>query len=119
MALRAYVLFLATVLALIGLTIFERSQTQKFQKANNIVDAYESILRAAPAINPPEDVQQAYKDRDNAQTALLVRSIMQVAFSLVLTTASLFVILSKRYQPKDKHWAYTTIGTILGFWLRG
>lgn len=21
--------------------------------------------------------------------------------------------------PKDKHWAYATIGTILGFWLRG
>jgi len=43
---------------------------------------------------------------------------MQIALSLILTLASLFVILVKSYGPKDKHWAYATIGTILGFWLR-
>lgn len=42
---------------------------------------------------------------------------MRVIISFVVTAASLFVILSKSYGPKDKHWAYATVGTVLGFWL--
>jgi membrane protease YdiL (CAAX protease family) len=45
------------------------------------------------------------------------KETMQVTISLVLLAASLFVILWKGYGPKDKHWAYGTIGTLLGFWL--
>jgi hypothetical protein len=48
----------------------------------------------------------------------ILSGIMQIVMSLALTAASLFVILRKDYGPKDKHWAYATIGTILGFWLR-
>lgn len=44
---------------------------------------------------------------------------MGIGLSAVLTGASLFVILRKDYGAKDNHWAYATIGTILGFWLRG
>jgi hypothetical protein len=36
---------------------------------------------------------------------------------IAVGSASLHVILAKRYGPKDKHWAYATIGTIIGFWL--
>jgi hypothetical protein len=43
---------------------------------------------------------------------------MQVIISLALMTTSLLVITSKGYAPKDKHWAYGIIGTLLGFWLR-
>jgi hypothetical protein len=43
---------------------------------------------------------------------------MEVFVSLALLAAALFVILSKRYDARDKHWAYTTIGMIAGFWLR-
>jgi hypothetical protein len=43
---------------------------------------------------------------------------MQVLISTVFGAASLFIVLAKRYAPKDKHWAYATLGTILGFWLR-
>jgi hypothetical protein len=39
--------------------------------------------------------------------------------SLIVLLAALFVILSKRYPPKVEHWAYATVGTVLGFWLRG
>ena len=46
------------------------------------------------------------------------RPLTQVVVSLALLAATLFVILSKRYAPKDKHWAYATVGLILGFWLR-
>ena len=42
---------------------------------------------------------------------------MQVIVSLAVVGASMFIILAKRYAPRDKHWAYATVGTILGFWL--
>lgn len=52
-------------------------------------------------------------------TVVVPPETMGVVLSLALTVASLFVILRKDYGPKDKHWAYATIGTILGYWLRG
>lgn len=41
-----------------------------------------------------------------------------VVVSLIVLLAALYVILSKKYPPKVEHWAYATIGTLLGFWLR-
>jgi hypothetical protein len=41
------------------------------------------------------------------------------AVSMIVLIAALYVILSKRYPPKVEHWAYATVGTVLGFWLRG
>ncbi len=43
---------------------------------------------------------------------------MKISISVVLLGASVYVILSTKYGPKDKHWAYGTVGTLLGFWLR-
>jgi hypothetical protein len=43
---------------------------------------------------------------------------MQIIVSLALMAASLFVILNTGYGPKDKHWAYGIIGTLVGHWLR-
>ena len=45
------------------------------------------------------------------------REAMQIGISVVLCIASLFVILSKKYDGKDKNWAYGTSGVIAGFWL--
>jgi succinate dehydrogenase hydrophobic anchor subunit len=49
---------------------------------------------------------------------MVPRDTMQIILSLALTAASLYIILSHQYEPKDTHWAYGTIGTVLGFWLR-
>jgi hypothetical protein len=46
------------------------------------------------------------------------RRAMQVMVSLCLLGASLFVILAADYDPNIKHWAFGTVGTILGFWLK-
>jgi hypothetical protein len=43
---------------------------------------------------------------------------MQIGITLLLLAASLFVILSSRYEAKDKNWAYATVGTLVGFWLK-
>jgi hypothetical protein len=47
-----------------------------------------------------------------------IKLVMQLILSLVLLAATLYVILSKSYQAKDKHWAYTTLGMVIGFWLK-
>jgi len=43
---------------------------------------------------------------------------MQAIISIVLLIAGLYVILSKAYDPSTTNWAFATIGTLVGFWLR-
>jgi hypothetical protein len=47
-----------------------------------------------------------------------VKDSMQIVVSLVFLGASIYIILSKEFDPKDKQWAYGSAGTILGFWLK-
>jgi hypothetical protein len=47
-----------------------------------------------------------------------LRGRMQVLVSLVLMASAVLIVLSHAYDPQEKHWAYGTLGTILGFWLR-
>jgi hypothetical protein len=47
-----------------------------------------------------------------------VRSAMQVIISLGVLVVALYIIVSSRFDAKDKHWAYGSAGTILGFWLK-
>ncbi len=47
-----------------------------------------------------------------------IKSKMQVAVSIILLCAALIIVLVPAYAPNDKHWAYGSLGTILGFWLR-
>ena len=42
---------------------------------------------------------------------------IEVFFSLPLLGGAFFVLLDTRYGPKDKYWAYATIGALIGFWL--
>lgn len=44
--------------------------------------------------------------------------VAQLAISAILLVAALFVILTKKYPPQDKHWAYGALGTVVGFWLK-
>ena len=41
-----------------------------------------------------------------------------VVLSAVLMAAALYVILAKPWTTQDKYWAYGTLGTLVGFWLR-
>jgi len=47
------------------------------------------------------------------------REWARVVITLIILVASLFVILTKRYSPADRHWAYGALGTVIGFWLKG
>ena len=44
---------------------------------------------------------------------------MQILMSLIFTSAAFYIVLSHSYNPQEEHWAYGSLGTILGFWLKG
>jgi hypothetical protein len=85
-------MFLAGAVLLFTTSIFLGSLTQK----------------AAPAFGTPAS--------SSAQDDL--RFWMQMIISLLSTVAALIVILRRSYGPKDKHWAYGTLGMVFGFWLK-
>lgn len=66
---------------------------------------------------PPGDTQQVLTATQGNPTNL--KTIMQIVVSIPLLLGGMFVILAKRYQPSDRHWAYATVGTIAGYWLKG
>jgi hypothetical protein len=43
---------------------------------------------------------------------------MKILISVVVLGVALYVILAKRYTPRDKHWAYGAVGLITGYWLK-
>ena len=49
---------------------------------------------------------------------VVTREFMQVIISITMLLVSLYVILSLKYGPKDKHWAYGVVGTLIGYWLK-
>jgi hypothetical protein len=55
---------------------------------------------------------------NGAQPLISLRDLVQLTISALLLAASLFVVLSKRYRPEERHWAYGTLGTLIGFWLK-
>lgn len=43
---------------------------------------------------------------------------VRTSVSLLMLCCAAFVILSSRFKPHQKNWAYGTVGLILGYWLR-
>lgn len=48
----------------------------------------------------------------------VVPPVLRSLGTFAVLTACLFVILSGGYDPNSKNWAFGTVGTILGFWLK-
>ena len=43
---------------------------------------------------------------------------IRVFLSVCLVAACLYVILSHAYDADSKNWAFATVGTVVGYWLR-
>ena len=48
-----------------------------------------------------------------------VRLVMGVIVSLAVLGCALYVILSKKYDASAEKWAFGSVGTIIGYWLKG
>jgi hypothetical protein len=44
---------------------------------------------------------------------------MQLVLTLALGGAAIWIIVAAEHGPDDKKWAYGTLGTLLGYWLKG
>ena len=90
-------IILAWLLLLIGLSIdwMHRPKPQMLVPDNDPhVHHPPNLPDEAPAPTPPKTAPLDAHD-----------DVMQIAVSTILLGACLFVILAKRYQPADKHWA--------------
>ena len=45
--------------------------------------------------------------------------LMQIVISIVVLGFSFYVIVTDRFGPDEKHCAFGSVGTVLGFWLGG
>jgi hypothetical protein len=48
----------------------------------------------------------------------ILHQFMQIILSLCFVGVALTVILHKGYDPSVQHWAFATLGMILGFWFK-
>jgi hypothetical protein len=92
-----------------------RDETKEPLRRHDTPTTLRSPARSAPAPKATASAALVWNRKD----ILNHRVIMQIVFSLALFSASLFVVLAARYDQSSKHWAFGSIGTIIGFWLKG
>ena len=44
---------------------------------------------------------------------------MQIVISLVVLATALYVVVARPEATDDHKWAYSIVGTVVGYWLRG
>ena len=52
------------------------------------------------------------------ETVKILKQLVSPILSVLVALGSLFVILSKNYDAETQKWAFGSLGTILGFWLK-
>lgn len=79
-----------------------------------------SLSRYAPTA-PPSEVpfRMLARNRLLLRVAAVGRLRMQVVLTLALGGMAIWTILAMAHGPDDKKWAYGTLGTVLGYWLKG
>jgi hypothetical protein len=84
-------------------------QTVKLQLDQALTKINKDSARAAASTEKINSLDQA-----NA----FVRNLMAPLISVAILCASLFVILSGGYKAEGEKWAFGSLGTIVGFWLK-
>lgn len=72
------------------------------------------LQEAAPA-EVSDEVVTKIEQKSAAQQ---LKEMMVPILTIVFALASLYAIFSGRVSISDKKWAYTTIGTVLGYWFK-
>jgi len=73
---------------------------------------------AALKVQSQEAVQTTKKINELDMTKDQIRMFMAPIISVILLCASLYIIISGGYKGDGEKWAFGSLGTILGFWLR-
>jgi hypothetical protein len=78
-------------------------------------------VAVAPCDNKTNQIHVSMQERSRLvrDMKLTLWQLGQMGVSLMIAVPALYIVLSRGYPPQEKNWAFTTLGTILGFWLRG
>ncbi len=77
------------------------------------------VALALTALIPPQtDTVEYTRGFPYTEADDTLKLYVRIAVSALFAGAGLFVVLSKRYEANEKNWAFATMGTIVGFWLK-
>jgi hypothetical protein len=77
------------------------------------------VALALTAFIPPQTYTVEYKSGfPYAETDDTLKLYVRIAVSALFAGAGLFVVLSKKYDANEQNWAFATMGTVVGFWLK-
>jgi hypothetical protein len=105
------IMFIATVVLLLGswrLLIFE---TDKYY-------SHPKVEYASPVGPGPEEAKLQAELELERQKIKIYGLYMPIVVSILVLASALWMILSKRYDANALKWAYGTVGTIIGYWMK-
>lgn len=62
--------------------------------------------------------QRAALVADIARRQEVLHTYVRIGISLLIILSALFVVLSQSYGDAEQKWAFGSIGTVLGYWLK-
>lgn len=74
--------------------------------------------RETPSIVTTAILNSLEQERSRQKQDQQRKEYFQMVLTIITLPATLYIVLSKKYESKGKNWAYTTLGTIIGFWIR-
>jgi hypothetical protein len=107
------------VLSIVSIIIWSTLKSREEKQENNIwASAAKESVQLDPLTGKPRPETRLYLPIRRNNQSEMFRLGMQTVVSMIVLGGSLYIIMSQHYDPKDKHWAYGSVGTILGFWLK-
>lgn len=96
-------LFAFTILSLVGAAFYFYNQQQSSIEINR-------TLKKPADVSPQADTKEVTVEK--------IRLYTSIEVTIFVLVACIFVMLASRYTPEEKHWAYATLGTLIGYWLK-
>ena len=87
-------------------------RTEDPKVANEIKTTQERLRSAQTSLESTQSAESI-----SSKLFGIRREIAAFIFSLFILSASLYVIINKKYRQNTEKWAYGSVGTILGYWL--
>ncbi|MGA9060067.1 MAG: hypothetical protein WB341_00235 [Terracidiphilus sp.] len=109
---------LAVVLAVVGAFFWKAKDVSKDELGALIGPLVPLNMFAATSL---ADAGPRRKKLDAGTLKILVKLVpllMRVLLSIAFAVAGFLIIFSHGFSDQDKRWGYTTLGTVLGYWLK-
>ena len=108
-----FYLFILTIAFFILYHILLRIIARKFQvwRSNDSNELEYSGRRG-------QTLQGVIEARDISRLFSLIRIGMPVFISVIVLGCALYIILTKEYNASAEKWAFGSVGTIIGYWLK-